>query len=210
MAWFGYNGNVETRLARKEQIIYLLYIYKMKYFPKISRGKVYLSPIDLEDSETFVKRSNDSRITDWTHWTPRMVSLQSGKSYLEGISKNWEYEFAIVRKSDDKFIWVTWLYHIKHINQTAELWIMIWEIDEHNKWYGTDAVNALLLFTFNTLNLYNISLRVKTFNKKGIWCYKKVWFQEVWKKHHCEYCNGEWYDLILMEILKPDWQEKNK
>ncbi|MBR4634081.1 hypothetical protein IKO50_03905 [bacterium] len=51
-------------MAGKEQIIYLLYIYKMKYFPKISRGKVYLSPIDLEDSETFVKRSNDSRITD--------------------------------------------------------------------------------------------------------------------------------------------------
>jgi len=98
MAWFCYNGNVETRLARKEQIIYLLYIYKMKYFPKISRGKVYLSPIDLEDSETFVKRSNDSRITDWTHGTPRMVSLQAGKSYLEGISKNGEYEFAIVRK----------------------------------------------------------------------------------------------------------------
>jgi hypothetical protein len=33
-----------------------------------------------------------------------MVSLQAGKSYLEGISKNGEYEFAIVRKSDDKFI----------------------------------------------------------------------------------------------------------
>lgn len=180
----------------------------MKYFPKISRGNIYLSPINLEDYDTFVKRSNDSRITDWTHWTPRMVSLQSWKSYLEKTSNNWDYEFAIIRKSDDKFIWVTWLYRIHRVNQTAELWIMIWEFDEHNKWYWTDAVNALLCFAYNTLNLYNVSLWVKTFNKKGISCYQKVWFKEVWMKHHCEYCNWERYDLILMEMLKPDWQEK--
>ena len=182
----------------------------MKYFPKISRGKVYLSPINLEDYETFVKRSNDSRITDWTHWTPRMVSLQSWKSYLEEVSKNWDYQFAIVKKDDDKFLWVIWLYNIRRINQTAELWIMIWEFDEHSKWYWADAINALLSFAYNTLNLYNISLWVKTFNKKGIACYKKCGFQETWIKHHCEYCNWERYDLILMEMLRPDWQEKNK
>lgn len=180
----------------------------MKYFQKISRGNIYLSPINLEDYDTFVKRSNDSRITDWTHWTPRMVSLQSWKSYLEKTSNNWDYQFAIVRKNDDKFIWVIWLYRINRINQTAELWIMIWEFDEHNKWYWTDAINALLCFAYNTLNLYNVSLWVKTFNIKGIRCYQKVWFKEVWMKHHCEYCNGEWCDLILMEMLKPDWQEK--
>ena len=182
----------------------------MKYFPKVSRGNVYLSPMNAEDYETITKWMNDVRITNGTHWGPRMITLQKEKEYLEWLPNNWQYEFAIVRKDDDKLLWLTWLFRVNQINQTAELWISIWEIDEHNKWYGTDAVNALLSFAFNTLNLYNISLWVKTFNKKGIWCYKKVWFQEVWMKHHCEYCNGEWYDLILMEILRPDWKEKNK
>ena len=36
----------------------------MKYFPKISRGKVYLSPIHTDDYELFTKWMNDKRITD--------------------------------------------------------------------------------------------------------------------------------------------------
>ena len=182
----------------------------MKYFPKVSRGNVYLSPVNTEDYEIYAKWSNDSRITDWTHWTPRMISLFTEKQYLESIINNKDYQFAIVRKEDDKLLWMIGLYHLNHINQTAELGIMIWEVDEHNKWYWSDAINALLMFSFNTLNLYNICLRVKPFNKGAIACYKKCWFKEMWKLHHCEYCNWDWYDIILMEILKPDWQEKNK
>jgi len=182
----------------------------MKYFPKVSRGNIYLSPMNVEDYEIVTKWMNDSRITNWTHWGPRMITLQTEKQYLEWFHKDWQYEFWIVRKSDDKLLWLTWLFSVNHINQTAELWIAIWEFDEHNKWYWTDAVNALLLFAFNTLNLYNVSLRVKSFNQKGIACYKKCWFKEVWVKHHCEYCDWDRYDNILMEILKPDWQKKNK
>ena len=181
----------------------------MKYFPKISRGNIYLSPINPEDYEIFVKRSNDSRITDGTHWTPRMVTLQSWKSYLEEIVKNWDYQFAVIRKEDDKFLWIIWLHRLNRINQTAELWIMLWEVEEHNKWYWTDAINALLLFAYNTLNLYNICLWVKSFNKKAIACYKKCGFQEIWIRHHAEYCNWERHDWILMEILQPDRKAKN-
>ena len=182
----------------------------MKYFPKISRGNVYLSPLNPEDYEILTKWMNDSRITNGPHWGPRMITLQKEKSYLEKLPNNREYEFAIVRKNDDKLLWLTWLFRVNHINQTAELWITIWEFDEHNKWYWTYAINALLSFAYDTLNLYNISLWVKSFNGKAIACYKKCWFQEVWIKHHCEYCDWERYDCILMEILKSDWQEKNK
>jgi len=182
----------------------------MKYFPKINWDKIYLSPINPDDYEIFAKWNNDSRITDWTHWTPRMISLQKQKDFLEESSKNGNYQFVIVKKDDDSPLWMVWLYHIKRTNRTAELWIMIWEFDEHNKWYWTDAINAVLKFAYHTLDLYNICLDVKSFNKKAITCYKKCGFKEIWTRHHCEYCNGERYDLILMEILKPDREKNNK
>ena len=37
----------------------------MKYFPKISRGNVYLSPLHLDDYEILTKWMTDSRITDF-------------------------------------------------------------------------------------------------------------------------------------------------
>jgi len=182
----------------------------MKYFPKISRGNVYLSPIHIDDYEIFTKWMNDSRITDWITTWSKIFSLDWEKAWLENVAKSWDCNLAIIRKDGDKLLWTVWLFHIDHINQSAELWISIGDFDEHSKWYWADAINAMLSFSYNTLNLYNIYLQVKSFNKKAIACYKKVWFQEIWTRHHCQYCNGEWYDLVIMEMLKPDWQERNK
>ena len=182
----------------------------MKYFPKISRGNVYLSPVHSDDYEIFTKWMNDKRITDWITTWPRIISISSEKDWLESVQKTGEYNLAIIRKDWDKLLWTVGLFHIEQINQAAELGISIWDFDEHNKWYGADAINAILSFAYNTLNLYNVYLKVKSFNKKAIACYKKVWFQEIWTMHHCQYCNGEWHDMIIMEMLKPDWQKKNK
>ena len=182
----------------------------MKYFPKISRGNIYLSPLHSDDYEIFTKWMNDKRITDWITTWPRIISISSEKDWLENIQKTGEYNLAIIKKDWDKLLWTVGLFHIDHINQSAELGISIWDFDEHNKWYGADAINAILSFSYDTLNLYNVYLKVKSFNKKAIKCYQKVWFQEIWTMHHCQYCNGERHDLVIMEMLKPDWKEKNK
>ena len=182
----------------------------MKYFPKVSRGNVYLSPVNADDYEIFTKWMNDSRITDWITTWPMIFSLDWEKAWLEKLARSWDCNLAIIKKDWDKLLWTVGLFHIEYINQSAELGISIWDFDEHSKWYWADAINAMLSFAYNTLNLYNIYLKVKSFNKKAIACYKKVWFQEIWTMHHCQYCNGEWHDMIIMEMLKPDWQKKNK
>ena len=71
----------------------------MKYFQKLIWEKVYLSPLNPDDCEVFAKWNNDHRITDWTHWTPRMITLKVQKEYLEeASSKKDSYQFAIVKK----------------------------------------------------------------------------------------------------------------
>ena len=185
----------------------------MKYFSKILRGNIYLSPLNTEDFEILTKWLNDNRISDWVNNTKAILSLTSEKTFLENISRNEDQTIkalAIIKKEGDKFLWIVDLSKINYIDQIATIWISIWDFEEHNKWYGTDAINAILSFAYNTLNLYNVYFKVKSFNKKAIACYKKVWFQEIGTMHHCQYCNGEWHDMVIMEMLKPDWLEKNK
>lgn len=179
----------------------------MKYFPKLIWRKVYLSPLNPDDAEILTKWMNNMEITNWTHKSPHIYWLQQSKNRLEKVSEWDNFPFAIVRKESDEFIWTLWLYDVNFINQTAELGIMIWDPQNHNKWYGEDAINTLLSFGFNTLNLYNIYLWAKSFNKNWIACYKKCGFKEIWTRHHCEYCDGERYDLILMEVLKPNFKK---
>ena len=105
----------------------------MKYFPKLIWEKVYLSPLNPDDAEIVTKWMNDMEITNWTHKSPRIFWLQKAKMRFEEIVKWKNYPFAIVKEDGDEFIWTTWLYEVNFINQTAELGIMIWEKDEHNK-----------------------------------------------------------------------------
>ena len=182
----------------------------MKYFPKISRGNIYLSPLHADDYEILTKWMNDSRVTDFIPMWSKIATIEWEKAWLESVSKNWDYTFAIVKKEWDKFIWDISLHSVNHINQSAVLWIAIWDVQEHSKWYWSDAINALLSYAFNTLNLYNISLWVRSFNERAIACYTKCWFKKVWAIHHSIYHNWKWYDHILMEITKPKRQKKNK
>ena len=194
-------------------MFYPLLNFKMKYFPKISRGNIYLSPINPEDYEAWTKFMNDSRITDGINQTKAILSINKEKEFLEKYSKDddpTEKAFTIVNKNNDKMLWITDLGDINYIDGTARLWISIWNYDEHNKWYWTDAVNAILLFGFHTLNLRNIDLHVFSFNEKAIKCYQKVWFQEYWRRKETHYCNGKFRDEIYMDITKENREKKNE
>ena len=81
----------------------------MKYFPKITRGNVYLSPVNANDYELFTKWMNDSRISDWVNNTKSIISIISEKDFLENISKDNDpttKAFAIIKKDGDKLLWM--------------------------------------------------------------------------------------------------------
>ena len=185
----------------------------MKYFPKVSRGNVYLSPLNTEDYEVLAKWMNDSRITDWVNNTKSILSITSERNFLENISRNEDptlKALAIIKKEDDKLLWIVDLWRINYIDQIATIWIWIWDSEEHNKWYWADAINAILLFGFHTLNLRNIDLHVFAFNEGAIKCYQKVWFKEYGRRKNMHYCNWKFRDEIYMDITKEARENKNK
>jgi hypothetical protein len=79
----------------------------MKYFPKVSRGNIYLSPINPEDYEVWTKFMNDSRITDGINQTKAILSINKEKEFLEKYSKDddpTEKAFTIVNKNNDTML----------------------------------------------------------------------------------------------------------
>jgi hypothetical protein len=78
----------------------------MKYFQKVSRGKVYLSPINPEDYELWTKYMNDTRITDGINQTKAILSINKEKEFLEKYSQDSSdtKAFAIVNKSNDEML----------------------------------------------------------------------------------------------------------
>lgn len=178
----------------------------MKYFRKIVGEKVYLSPVCMEDAEIYVKWFNNMDFSDRLHQSHKNNNMISEKEWLQNTLEKGEPNFAIVRKEDDTLIGNCGIMNIDSVSKTATVGIFIGDIENRGKGYGSEALKLLVQYGFNYLNLNNIDLKVFDFNENAIVCYKKVGFKEYGRRHDAYYCNGKYRDVILMEILKKDFE----
>jgi len=184
----------------------------MKYFKKLVGEKIYLSPRNAEDVEIFTEWMNDFFITDYTGRSYKIMTLQEEKEYLEKASGD-KNVFVIIDNQTDKMIGTVGLHSVDHINRTATLGIFIGDKNYWSKGYGTEAVQLILDFGFNYLNLNNIELALMEFNQRALNCYKKCGFKEIGRRRKCKYINGKYWDSILMDILAEEFTNtyiKNK
>lgn len=164
--------------------------------------RIYLSPMNVDDAETYVKWLNDFNITDGLGCTCRNTSLEDEKEWIKQNSS--ASQFAIVNLVDDKLMGNCGIQGIDTIRQCAEVGLFIGEEENRNKGYGEEVLNLLLDYGFNCLNLNNIMLRVFSFNERAISCYKKVGFKEIGRRRQSYYLNGKFYDEVYMDILREE------
>lgn len=182
----------------------------MKYFKKIIGEKVYLSPVNTLDVELYCKWLNDSSTTDGINKTKDVITIENETEYLNNVVKKGTYQFAIVDSETDNLIGTCGFCDIDHINQNAEVGIFIGEEEKRSKGYGAESLKLLLDYGFNILNLYSIYLGVYSFNERAYNCYKKVGFKDVGRIRKVRYYNGKRYDLIYLDILKEEFNNKYK
>ena len=85
------------------------------------------------------------------------------------------------------------------------LGIVIGEKAWWNRGNGQRAIELLLDYGFNLLNLNSIMLGVIAFNERAIRCYRKVGFREIGRRRQARVINGKKYDVILMDILAEEF-----
>lgn len=174
----------------------------MKYHKKLVGQHLYLSPMNPDDAETYVKWFNDPAVTDPLGASCRVTGLEGERQWLQ--SNSGEYQFAIVSLQNDRLIGNCGIQNIDHIRQTGEVGIFIGDEENRGKGYGPEVLGLLLDYGFDTLNLHNIFLRVFSFNERAIACYKKAGFQEIGRRREAYYLRGRYFDEIFMDILKSE------
>ena len=180
----------------------------MRYYKKLVGERIYLSPMNVEDAEIYVKWLNDFAVTDGIGTSNRVVSLEGEREWLSQNSS--QSQFAIIRAEDDKLIGNCGIQAIDQSRQCAEVGLFIGDEENRNKGYGQDVLNTLLNYGFNYLNLNNIMLKVFSFNEGAISCYKKVGFKEIGRRRQSYYLKGKFYDDVYMDILREEFQQLNK
>jgi len=180
----------------------------MKYFKKMIGKRIYLSPLSMEDVETFTGWVNDLEIAKNLIFVSSVYSLEKEKEILSSMSKGTPQNIVmgIIETSTDKLIGSCGLHGIDHINRTAEYGIMIGDKEYHSKGFGTEAAKLILDFGFNILNLHSIHLKVYSFNHRAISSYQKVGFKEFGRRREAKIIGGKKYDEVCMDILSSEFE----
>ncbi len=172
----------------------------MKYFKRIEGERIYLSPISIDDAETYVKWLNDVKINQYLSCNNSFFSLTGEREFLEKESSK-EFMFAIVKQDNDELIGNVGLDGVDYKCGIATLGIFIGEQENLSKGYGSEAIKLLLDFAFNELRLHNIMLTVYDMNERAQKAYKKCGFKEFGRRHEARFHDGKYHDIIYMEVI---------
>ena len=93
------------------------------------------------------------------------------------------------------------------VARRAEFGIIIGVKEHWNKGYGTEALKLMIKHGFSTLNLNRISLLVYENNPRALRCYEKAGLSVEGRKRQAHYDEGQFFDIILMSILRSEWEE---
>ena len=173
------------------------------------KGKlVNLRAVERRDLREIMKWVNDREVTKYLSDFLYPVSrVEEEKFFLERVMRSNDTEKNMVMETKEGiYLGQISLHKIDWKNRNAELGIVIGNKEYWGKGYGTDAIKTLLAHAFNQMNLYKVYLRVFEYNQRGIRCYEKCGFKEEGRLRKGQFYNGKYYDVILMGILKDEFE----
>jgi len=176
-----------------------------KYFEKISGERLFLSPQNPDDAETYAKWLNDPAVTVPLGGYSMMFTPARLRKELENNEDNSAQWYSIVLCEGDRLIGTVHFMNINWVHRSATLGIYIGEQADRGQGYGTEAVHLLLGYGFHTLNLHNIQLQVLASNTQAIACYEKVGFREIGRRRQAEFHGGNYVDVVHMDILSSEF-----
>lgn len=154
-------------------------------------------------------------LPDRVRWfSQKDVSQYLGASVREGTTlekqREWFKQYAkktnikmFVIEADGKPVGNVALTEISEADSNAGLFIAIGERDYQGKGIGTKAIEFILNFGFNQLNLHKIWLYVSELNVSAINLYEKCGFEKEGQLKDMWKIDGKYYDEIAMAIFNP-------
>ena len=180
--------------------------------PHLIGPRIRLRAAERSDIDTFLRWINDPEVTEnlmlvspmsrveEEHWYENMLARSPHEHVMVIDIKNHKKTGEWFAIGTCQFIQIDWR------NRSAELGIMIGEKSYWNQGYGTETMQLLLQHGFNTLNLHRIWLQVYAKNPRGIRAYEKAGFNYEGKFRQAHFQHGEYFNVHLMSVLKPEWQ----
>lgn len=173
---------------------------------------ICLAPIDHEkDAEIESKWTHDAEYLRLLKLDPaRPLAPAQVKKAYENIEKNTEenknlFYFTIRTRGEERLVGFARIYAITWSHGTGMVQLGIGDPQDRRKGYGNEALNLLLQYAFDELNLYRLTAIVPEYNKGAQRFFEKAGFIiEVRRRQALNRDNRRW-DLLHLGLLQDEW-----
>lgn len=172
--------------------------------------KVRLREYRKEDIPKALKFMNDPEIKRFlTPGIPFLYTLEDETKWYDGQSAMKDtYNFAIESLDEKNYIGGCGINSLDWKNSVAVVGIYIGEKTFWGKGYGTDAMNVLIKFIFEQMNINKIKLNVYDFNERAVKSYEKSGFVKEGVLRQEIYKDGKYHDEYIMGLLRSEYEAR--
>ena len=148
-------------------------------------------------AEFYTENINNPEIYRWLRSNPKKYTVEEEREWIKSIKK--DYIYTMIEKETNEIIGNIGFNEINDGVAVVGIWITPSKQDKH---YGREAINHLIDFGFNKINVKEIVLTVFESNVKAIKCYKSIGFVETSKDMNVEDGIGNITNNIHMKYIK--------
>jgi RimJ/RimL family protein N-acetyltransferase len=174
---------------------------------KLAGERVSLAPVEREDAQLWSRWLNDIEVAlplgDEVY---NMVTSDSTFENFEDITRNEHPVFTIVFNETEAAIGRCLLFNVDRVNRSAMIGIFIGEKSFWNQGLGSEALELLLDYCFNLLNLNSVTLGAYSFNPRAVACYRKVGFKDIGRRREARIIGETKHDIIMMDMLAGEFK----
>ncbi len=179
------------------------------YYRKITGAHIYLSPMDISHEIAIITEwfNEDETLASGNGFYHRLLSMEKVSDLLTKWAEG-PFAFSIVHKESNAFMGHVTLFDLAAHEQSATLGVYLGK-QYRNMGYGKEAMHLIADYAFQSQRFVALHLHVFAFNAHALHMYQQIGFQECGRWHRCYYHMGQYHDIVLMELLRENWQ-KNK
>ena len=164
--------------------------------------RIILREIEEDDLNSIVKWRNDPAILRWLFSYSPLNKTKQRKWYEKYLDDDTQQTFIIEMKEEKIPIGTVGLTSIDYKDQRAELGILIGDESWQNKGIGKEALDLLIMFVVDEMNIRKIKAIVFEENIPAIKLYKSCGFAEEGLLKKEVYKNGEFKSVMVMALFK--------
>lgn len=168
----------------------------------IAGEQIILRALEPADLERCYRWMNDPNIV-WTLKSRYPMPFHLEAEWLEKAVRNSHNErhFAIERRQDREHIGNASIHDIDWVSRSAAFGMFIGDPSAWNRGYGSDAIQTLVRFAFQEMNLRKLRISIFDYNDRGRNVLLSAGFVQEGKLEREFFRDGTYHDIVILSIF---------